>query len=782
MDGDDTNASLELPSSFPIPLMVGQRWWLTGDSTYPGGIYEIMGFRNDEEDNIAVLHWTCPDASGWCYQGAMPDGSPQTVGAGSQYSIPGADFLVSRRLCFIGLDSHVAKGRIRAHLDCERHRVPTRLPARMEQVLELPNLRAWLEDAVKVWTDGSWKRTGTLRDRLDRNTHILAGSAMVKLSASGRYSAIRMVYDKYTPPEAYVTELLALTAASRYGSAPIYSDCASAIATAQKAQKHTWRSSPLSPVLEAISCLEAHKFVKVQAHPERTKQCAEWSAEDRGIYLADCVADPDPAKHLEAARLAHEWSGQPLRCGTMPVDDLLEACAGASTFVVRSNEHDTLLISDPIRLEAALVLAKYVAERDTARMLGGRSEKWTQMSTALAEAAWLVKVRKQKMTIARRAAILRSLWDKYMFGDKRQLYGEAVHSKCRRCNAPESHAHILVHCEDSQNRLYRMEMRNRAKQINDRIQRDRQSTVAFKRVVRALKAMHDEEMFCGNELRWTGMLSRFDIDRLGDAVLDTPMTDSEFQQLAGLQRAYSAGALALTQGYIHSQPPVLTARSPQDIRNFFPSAPRVPHSSSSTSTPRGGEWIQASNTFPAHEPAHTRLPIATSNRFSELDSSDNDSEDTSTSLISGAWAPTGMPKRRKRDQVEAASLFQMVTAAVAPTLIPTPDVAYAVMGASKRQQKRSRPSHERSTLTKRRRYHIIDSDSESMMVKPTSTRTPRGARRLRAQNAALTNFEKRLALTAGLSAVTRRRLINTGVLRDTRGINSYTADEPTGIG
>jgi len=74
----------------------------------------------------------------------------------------------------------------------------------------------WMEDAVDVYTDGSWKQVGTLRNWLHRHTGTEAGSSIVKRTLSGEYEAIRLEYGDYVPPDAYTAELLALSHAGLY--------------------------------------------------------------------------------------------------------------------------------------------------------------------------------------------------------------------------------------------------------------------------------------------------------------------------------------------------------------------------------------------------------------------------------------------------------------------------------------------------------------------------------------------------------------------------------------
>lgn len=276
-----------------------------------------------------------------------------------------------------------------------------------------------------------------------------------------------------------------------------------------------------------------------------------------------------------------------------------------------------------------------------------------------------------------------------------------------------------------------------------------------------------------------GILSRVDVARLGEAVLDTPMTDAEFRQLAGLQRAYSAGALALTQGYIHSREPATRARAPQDIRNFFPSTPRPTATSRGPSALQSDGWIRASHTCPALPPTGHPASVGLQNRFLELDlSEDDESAITSPS----PHAPGSVPqlhKTRKRDST-AKSLFQMVR--VGATTQALPDVAMASLEPSQRDRTRLRPHGEPTGYLKRRRYNIVDSDDESTPTKVPPYRPMRDERRKRARFVQLSKYEKRLALAAGFRSVTRWRLVSAGILRDTRDPNSVAVGGPTGIG
>jgi len=244
--------------------------------------------------------------------------------------------------------------------------------------------------------------------------------------------------------------------------------------------------------------------------------------------------------------------------------------------------------------------------------------------------------------MSKRGAVVRGIWNKWMFGDKRRSYGEDVHSRCRRCMASESYEHILSHSEHEDNEAYRKLTLATAREI-----RDGMMSTKDQKVLRVMVALDNvfHSRFRASPLAWTGMLTQADVALLGDAALATPLSDQEMTSIAKYVRAYTDGALALMSGCIHSiLPPNPTTKNKSDIRHFFPrqkvTAPNP------TPTPTAEEWQPARHGVKRPvEPTQQPPPVPTNNPFGPLDDDDEERSEDST-FVSTQSSPVP-PKRVK---------------------------------------------------------------------------------------------------------------------------------------
>jgi hypothetical protein len=388
--------------------------------------------------------------------------------------------------------------------------------------------------------------------------------------------------------------------------------------------------------------------VKVKAHPERRAEESKWDEHDRGIFLADCVADPDEVKQQQGASLAGAWSNSlDMVISHLPVDKILEWCIARSRYYIRDMDSGTILLTDLLDKEAQRILPRYVRQRDVYRQqaVPPRPPQWVDMTSVLAEAAWRCRAPKGqgKMTMSKRGAVVRGIWSKWMFGDKRRSYGEDVHSKCRRCMASESYEHILSHCEHEDNKAYRNLTLATAKEIRESMEKEPKDQAVHGVMVALDKVFHSQ--FRASPLAWTGMLTQDDVEMLGDAVLATPLSDQQMTSIAKYVRAYTDGALALMSGYIHSiLPPHPTTKNKSDIRHFFPR--KIVTAPNPIPTPTAEEWQPARHGVKRSvEPTQQSPPAPTNNPFGPLDDDDEAHSEDATS-VSIQFSPV-LPKRAK---------------------------------------------------------------------------------------------------------------------------------------
>jgi hypothetical protein len=148
----------------------------------------------------------------------------------------------------------------------------------------LAGWKKWEGKKIKgVFTDGSWKKTNSVRSIMLGGGNIKAGGAVV-LAGENWYSPLFIEMDLDTEG-AYQTEVISLLAgclAVEGEELDIKTDCMGAMAAERG------KNRDMNRILGGWKREKGLKIKKVKAHPERRE--GEWSTDDEGIYIADQVA------------------------------------------------------------------------------------------------------------------------------------------------------------------------------------------------------------------------------------------------------------------------------------------------------------------------------------------------------------------------------------------------------------------------------------------------------------------------------------------------------------
>ena len=288
-----------------------------------------------------------------------------------------------------------------------------------------------------LFCDGTWSTTGSPMDYAKGTVHATAAAAIV---ATGKHGpvGIRITMNSVRHvPNAFSSELLALTTAghlrSGWSRCNNVSDCQSAIRTT--VLEKTPRPGTLVPFSVLLrSHFRLHPVLKVKAHPERRKAPDQFTPLEAGIYLADMLAG-DPTS-FESKGGHHT---------TVDSSILLPALAEGQLFTVVSNDEDMEVIAD-LRQEAARSrCADYLRRRDAYKVTDRFNPsyyRWTRTTPYLAGDVWTGC----SDAIAKRALKVRLIWDKKWLRTRSADTEET--RACPLCGpgSPETLRHILLEC------------------------------------------------------------------------------------------------------------------------------------------------------------------------------------------------------------------------------------------------------------------------------------------------------------------------------------------------
>ena len=139
-----------------------------------------------------------------------------------------------------------------------------------------------------VYTDGSYKQFGGVRDHICKTTTSVSCAAMVGTMDHTTFSGIHIDLTQ-SLPSAFFSELTAATYAFRK-AAPhvlIRSDCKSGISTVLKAAGGKLPRSPQGALTKSIrKKLTPPQLTWIESHPEKRKRLGDFDDGDCGIYFA----------------------------------------------------------------------------------------------------------------------------------------------------------------------------------------------------------------------------------------------------------------------------------------------------------------------------------------------------------------------------------------------------------------------------------------------------------------------------------------------------------------
>jgi hypothetical protein len=155
-----------------------------------------------------------------------------------------------------------------------------------------PKYHDWLADSqsLAIFTDGSFRRTGTTADQLMGTSNPHCQSSIVKRNRNGVYSYIAITNDNIKHGSAYTTELIAQIIALWYTNGEVNTDCEAAIKALRKPKAAS------HPLIQLAPKNQATRLTHVEAHPELVKAAADYTPKDKGIFLADMIAGGDLGK------------------------------------------------------------------------------------------------------------------------------------------------------------------------------------------------------------------------------------------------------------------------------------------------------------------------------------------------------------------------------------------------------------------------------------------------------------------------------------------------------
>ena len=447
MEGDDpsptlqriiTELAIETHPVQSIPLRSEQTWMLKRGTRWT--IHQLMGRKaNGDWDTI---QWIANTDTPQCQDElVLPDGIDTLNGAGGDDTLPldvFSDINVQWRLVTLSKETYRTN---RSHT-CRILDIRQRTPWVYEGTLnpnctERPSWQQWLADArqLGVFTDGSFRRTGTTAHHLLGKTTTHCQSSIVKQDVTRNYAYVAITNDSIQHSSSYTTELIAQLIALRYSNGVVHTDCLSAIEAIKRlaVKGH--------PLLQLAPPNQHERLIHVPAHPELIKAAENYTPKDKGIFLADAVA----GGQLDKAGMAFDTR----QCLILSDVEALNQLSVDLPHPYVSNQHGHLNLVPPLQLHQQRVRTAYLKMRDdykprTAESTASPSAQWQGTSFAVAHQLF------KKVTAgARRAQIQRIIFDWHRTGRNRlKETGCREDAYCQVCetNVEETQCHIIHRC------------------------------------------------------------------------------------------------------------------------------------------------------------------------------------------------------------------------------------------------------------------------------------------------------------------------------------------------
>ena len=258
-----------------IPIRSHQHWEIKG------GILEIVSVNNG---TVQGIRWNKPGNA--TRNGTIVVAEDCDIkGAGSNFSMSTSELLGSKRLAIVKRVKPGVRGRMKMVMEMRSRRPQVNTPLHPNHGCVLSGID--LMEFDSVFTDGSWRKSETLRSLLKGEGQINAGGAIVLCKGGKRMVGIRIEID-VEEESAFEVELISLIIAIKiYKGSPmtIFSDCKSALAVLNGKHRGSFFSI-LGGWRKSENCI----LEKVKAHPEKFKKPEEWDYCDKGIWAADQIA------------------------------------------------------------------------------------------------------------------------------------------------------------------------------------------------------------------------------------------------------------------------------------------------------------------------------------------------------------------------------------------------------------------------------------------------------------------------------------------------------------
>ena len=301
----------------------------------------------------------------------------------------------------------------------------------------LQELRQFLPLAP-LYCDGTWSRAGSPMDFARGTTTVTAAAAVVAAGPDGPVGIRVTMGSIRHVPNAFSSELLALTVAGHircgWSQHGVFSDCQSAIKTT--VHEKTPRPGTLVPFSDLLrGHFRQLPVLKVKAHPERRKALPQFTPLDAGIFLADKLAGDPPSFEKMGGRYR-----------TVESADLLPVLTQGQLFTVVSDDDTGATIADLRHEVARSCCSDYLRRRDTFKFSDRFNPfyyRWTRTTPYLAGDVWTGCAD----SIAMRALKVRLIWDKKWLRARSECSEEA--RVCPICNTggAETLRHILLECD-----------------------------------------------------------------------------------------------------------------------------------------------------------------------------------------------------------------------------------------------------------------------------------------------------------------------------------------------
>jgi len=337
-----------------IPVRSGQHWEIKG------GLLEVRSIKGD---SVQCVRW-------------MGQGNHQRIGAkvtaveadikgaSSGYNVGIDELRKSTRLAITHRGLPNSRSRTKIIQDMIERRPQIATPT-YPPFMKLPETLTDLAFDT-MYTDGSWRKTETLRELLSGGGKIYSGGAIV-LGRGGHEMTTIFIEIDVEVESAFEVELISLLIAiamCKGNPIKIFSDCKSALSILNGKHRGSffsllggWRK-PESCVLE-----------KVKAHPEKYKKPEEWSHTDRGIWAADQIAGGIllPSVKIKAS----EW---------------LTHISYASKLIV-VDQQGLPFVKDIANKWGKYLVDSYLVERDDYREERGKRRIWSGSNLSLLKKA-----------------------------------------------------------------------------------------------------------------------------------------------------------------------------------------------------------------------------------------------------------------------------------------------------------------------------------------------------------------------------------------------------------